>query len=107
MTREQAVAAYRAATKNVSKSTTIALWVCLGFSMALFVAAFFAPPKGEINQSVLRAVAEILGIAALFFAWGAVLEGLGVKLTHGETTIVVQDMDGKTAGKTEEIKTDE
>ena len=95
MTREQAVAAYRAATKNVSKSTTIALWVCLGFSMALFVAAFFAPPKGEINQSVLRAVAEILGLAALFFAWGAVLEGLGVKLTHGSTTIEVHDHDGQ------------
>lgn len=44
---------------------------------------------------MLKAGAEIFAFASLFMLREAILEGLGVKLTHGQTTIEVHDLDGK------------
>ena len=89
-----ALARFRAATKRIKTSTTIALWLCLGASLGLLVASFIVPPTGVIDGSVLRAASLIFGFAALFVAREAIMEGLGVKLTHGETIIEIKDQDG-------------
>ena len=88
------LARFRAATKRIKTSTSIALWLCLGASLGLLVASFIVPPTGVIDGSVLRAASLIFGFAALFVAREAIMEGLGVKLTHGETTIEIKDQDG-------------
>ena len=82
-------------THRVSRSTTIALWVCLGTTIALFVTSFVIPPHGVIDPSVFKAAGFLTGFATLFEAREAIREGLGVKLTHGDTTLQVGDMDGK------------
>ena len=87
--------------RNVRKSTTIALWVCLIVSISLFIASFLVPPMGEISPSVLRAVGEIFGIMGLIVLREAIMEGLGVKMTHGNTSIEIKDLDG---GGSVEIK---
>ena len=82
-------------THRVSKSTTIALWTCLSCSIALFVTSFFIPPRGIIDASVFKAAGFLFAFAALFELREAIREGLGVKLTHGNTTIEVHDLDGQ------------
>ncbi len=84
-------------TRNVKASTTIAIWVCLLAAIGLYVASFLVPPMGEIHPSVLKAGSWIFAFAALAELREAVQEGLGFKLTHGDTTVVVQDMDSKPA----------
>lgn len=93
--REQRIARFREETKNISKTTTILLWIFGLTTIALFAASFIVPPTGEISPSVLKAAALLFAFATLAEAREAIREGLGVKLTHGNTTIVVQDLDGK------------
>lgn len=94
-TREQRIERFREGTKNVTKTTTILLWIFGLTTIALFVASFIVPPTGEISPSVLKAAALLFAFATLAEAREAIREGLGVKLTHGNTTIVVQDLDGQ------------
>lgn len=94
-TIRQSVREFRAMTKRVSISTTVALWVCLSMTIAMFAVSFFIPPKGVIDASVFKAAGFMFAFASLFELREAIREGLGVKLTHGETTVEIHDMDGK------------
>lgn len=93
---------FRALTRKVKPSTTIALWVCLAASLGFLTASFVVPPTGIVDQSVLRAASLIFGFAALFVVREAVMEGLGIKLTHGDTVIEVKDLDGHQPDNPEE-----
>ncbi len=89
------LARLRAMARNVRTSTTVLLWVFSLTAIGLFVASFLVPPMGEIDPSVLKAGGIIFAFAALAEAREAIIEGLGVKVTHGSTTIEVKDQDGK------------
>jgi len=102
MTRDATIARFREATKNIKPGTTIALWTSFFLSAGLLIASFVVPPMGIIDGSVLKAASLIFGFAGLFFLREAVMEGLGVKLTHGETTIEVKDLDNQPKAENEE-----
>ena len=89
---------FRAETKNVSRQTTVLLWIFSITAIALFAASFIVPPTGVIDPSVLKAAALLFAFASLAEAREAIREGLGVKLTHGQTTIEVHDLDGPSEG---------
>ena len=93
---------FRVLTRRVRTSTTIALWFCVVCSVGLFIASFCVPPLGEISPSVLKAGGEIFAFASLIMLREAVMEGLGVKMSHGNTTIEIKDMDGKPGEKPKE-----
>lgn len=95
MTVQQQVREFRVMTKRVSTSTTIALWVCLTTTIGLFVTSALMPPKGVIDPSIFKAGGYLFGFATLFVVREAIREGLGVKLTHGDTTVEIKDLDGK------------
>ena len=97
MTRkqEQRLERWREATRRVTWQTSALLWIFSLSSVGLFVASFLVPPLGAIDPSVLKSVALLFAFAALAEAREAIREGLGVKLTHGSTTIEVHDLDGK------------
>lgn len=95
MTAQQSIREFRVITKRVSTSTTIALWVCLATTIGLFVMSAVMPPKGVVDPSMFKAAGYLFGFATLFVLREAIREGLGVKLTHGDTTIEVKDLDGK------------
>lgn len=80
--------------QRVSIQTTVLLWLFSLVAIGLFIASFIVPPTGVIDPSVLKAVAWVFAFAALAEAREAIREGLGVKLTHGSTTIEVHDLDG-------------
>lgn len=98
----QSVREFRAMTRRVSMSTTIALWVCLSMTIIMFAVSLFIPPKGVIDPSIFKAAGFLFAFATLFELREAIREGLGVKLTHGDTTIEVHDLDGKPTDNEEE-----
>lgn len=95
MTAEQSMREFRAITRRVSTSTTIALWVCLTVTIGLFIASACIPPYCVVDPSMFKAAGYLFGFATLFVVREAIREGLGVKLTHGETTVEIKDMDIK------------
>lgn len=95
MSTRQVLREFRAMTHRVSKSTTIALWVCLLTTIALFTLSAIVPPMGSIDPSMFKAGGYLFAFAGLFVLREAIREGLGVKMTHGDTTIQVGDLDGK------------
>ena len=92
--KKERLSRFRAMARNVKTSTSIALWICTACSLGLFIASFIVPPTGVIDPSVIRTGAEILGFATLFMLREAIMEGLGVKMTHGNTSIEIHDLDG-------------
>ena len=88
MTREQ---------KNNMRCTRykIVAVVLATIAVGLLIGSFFMPPQGKIDGSVLSAVGEIIGIIAIFFAWEAVDRGIDAKVTHGNTTIELNNPDKK------------
>ena len=95
MTVEQSMREFRVITKRVSTSTTIALWVCLLTTIALFITSALVPPKGVIDPSMFKAAGYLVGSATLIVIREAIREGLGVKLTHGNSSLEIKDTDGK------------
>ena len=91
----QRLAQFRKFTRNVRPCTTIGLWFCTIAAIGLFAASFFMPPTGQIDPSVIKAAGYCFAFAGLYELREAILEGFGVKLTHGDTVIEVKDQDGK------------
>ena len=89
------ISEFRAITSRVSISTTIALWVCLCMTISMFAASLCLPPIGTIDPTVFKGAGFLFAFATLFELREAIREGLGVKLTHGETTVEIHDLDGK------------
>lgn len=94
--QRRTLARLRAMSRNVRTSTTVGIWFCTISAIGLLVASFIVPPMGEISPSVLKAGSLIFAFAALIEVREAITEGLGVKVSHGQTTVEVRDTDGKT-----------
>lgn len=76
-------------THNISKHTTIAMWVFAIITVGLGIYSAICPPEGVIDKSVLTFGALMAGFATLAVAREAIKEGLGVKYTHGDTHIEI------------------
>ena len=74
---------------------------CVAISAGLIIASFVTPPMWIIDGSVLAAVGELFGFAALGEVGAAIERGHGATITHGGTTIEIKkeddDMDGEKA----------
>lgn len=92
---QETVREFRAMTKRVSVSTSIALWTCLLMTIAMFMVSICLPPYAEIHPSIFKGAGVLFAFATLFEVREAIREGLGVKLTHGDTTVEIHDLDGK------------
>lgn len=60
-------------------------------AVLLIVAGFIVPPTGVIDPSVLTAIGELFGFAALAQIPAMIESGHRVKITHGQTTIEAHD----------------
>lgn len=73
-----------------------AFWTCLLISIALIITAFFIPPMAVIDGSVVAAVGELFGFAAL----GVVIEGLdkgrNVTISKGDVNVTLNDKNENT-----------
>lgn len=66
--------------------------ICSSTSLLLIVAGFFVPPMGIIDGSVLKAVGELFGFAALSQV-PMIIKGRNVELKHGNTSLSLGDDD--------------
>lgn len=67
-------------------------WCLVGASIIMFLLGLFIPPPGIIDSSVLYAVSELLGFAALYTIIHAVDKGLDAKFQHGNTAVTIGDL---------------
>lgn len=67
-------------------------WICLLISVVLLIASFLLPPMGQIDPSVLQAVAE-LGFFMVIFKLpniiSSIKDGHSVTIKKGETEFTV------------------
>lgn len=66
-------------------------YVCLAFSLALFIGGFFCPPMGIIDGSILKAGGILLGFATLAVAGQNLANGKDVIFSHGDTKVEIND----------------
>lgn len=66
-------------------------YICLAFSLALFIGGFFCPPMGVIDGSVLTAGGILLGFATLAVAGQNLANGKDVTFSHGDTKVEIND----------------
>lgn len=70
-----------------------AFYICLLTSIFLIVTAFFLPPVAYIEASVLTAVGELFGFAALGTVISAIEKGGDVKITKGDLNVHIDNPD--------------
>lgn len=79
-----------------SKIAGWSFWTCLTLSAALLVAGFLTPPMAIIDGSVLTAVGELFGFAALGVGFEAVRLGRNLRIAKGD---LVAEITRKRKGK--------
>lgn len=82
--------------KKSRKACTTLKKFAIAFSVVavgLLFVAFFTPPPYEIHSSVIAAVGEIFAFVALLFTWEATDRGLDAKITHGSTSVELNNPD--------------
>ena len=70
--------------------------VCLIASVGLIITSFLTPPAWIIDGSVLAAVGELFGFAALGEVAAAVERGHSASISHGNTTIEIKKEEDET-----------
>lgn len=63
------------------------------FSLVLLTASFLCPPLAVIDGSILAAVGEVFGFAALWTLIKAMDEGHTATITHKDTTLTIGEED--------------
>ena len=82
---------------NIMKKATAGnpvFWVCFILCAGLIIAGFCVPPMGSIDGSVLTGVGEMFAFPTLWTVWHAIDKGIDAKLTHGNTSVVIGDING-------------
>jgi hypothetical protein len=59
----------------------------------LIIAGFIMPPQGEIDGSVLTAVGELILFPSLAFGFRAIMAGMELHITKGDTHIEISKED--------------
>lgn len=75
------------------KSAKIWFAVTTVTAIALIVTGFIIPPTGAIDGSVLTAVGELIGFAALAQIPALARRGTDVTLSHGQTSLTLNNPD--------------
>lgn len=76
-------------TSRISKETTMMLCILIGITAGLIIYSSICPPPGHIDEHTLKLVPWTFAFCSLFVAREAIKEGLGVKYTHGDTSIEI------------------
>ena len=80
--------------KNYLKSNLF-FWLFSGIGLLLIIVAFFIPPTAYIEQSVLIAVGEINGFAALGAVIKAIDKGSSATFHHNGTELTITSDEDK------------
>ena len=70
-------------------SNNLFFWLFSGIGLLLIIISFFIPPAAQIHQSVLIAVGEINGFAALGAVIKAIDKGSSATFHHNGTEVTI------------------
>ena len=87
--------------KNYLQSNLF-FWIFSIIGLLLIIIAFFIPPTAYIDQSVLYAVAEINGFAALGAVIKAIDKGRSASIKHSGTEVTITGNEDEEEGDEEE-----
>ena len=87
--------------KNYLSNNTF-FWIFSIIGLLLIIIAFFLPPAAQIHQSVLYAVAEINGFAALGAVIKAIDKGSSATFHHNGTEVTINSNEDEEEGDEEE-----
>lgn len=79
----------------MKNNTTKTFVATLAVAIVLLVSGFCAPPMGVVDGSVLTAVGELFGFATLAQLPAVVGKNNNVKITHGNTSIDIDNNQNK------------
>lgn len=82
--------------KNAVKGNA-PFWVLTVFALLLIGVSFAIPPLGFIEPSVIAATGEVMGFFALWILVRALEKGSRAKITHGQTSVTINDKDEEDA----------
>ena len=86
--------------RNYLKSNLF-FWLFSGIGLLLIIIAFFIPPAAHIDQSVLIAVGEINGFAALGAVIKAIDNGGSATFHHNNTELTINSNEDEDEDKQE------
>ena len=69
----------------------IPFFILGGVSLLLLIISWIAPPPMQVHESVLQAVAEIFGFAALWTIVIAVEKGTGASFRKGDVEVEIKE----------------
>lgn len=75
------------------KAAKIWFSITTATALLLIVVGFIIPPMGVIDGSVLTAVGELIGFAALAQIPPLVKKGADITIQHGQTSVTVNNPD--------------
>ena len=87
--------------KNYLENNTF-FWIFSIIGLLLIIVAFFIPPTAYIDQSVLIAVGEINGFAALGAVIKAIDKGSSATFHHNGTELTINSNEDEEEGDEEE-----
>ena len=73
----------------------VPFWILAGVAIAIGVTAFFIPPQGVIDPSVLKFISWMFAFAALWTVFAAMMRGIDARVTHGKTSLTVGSLEDK------------
>lgn len=77
--------------KDAQRRYGIVFWMFACISILLIGTGFILPPTGSIDGSVLTACGELLVFPILHIVWSALMKGTDVTLTHGQTSVTINN----------------
>lgn len=80
-------------TDNITRQTSIAMWLSWGFMVLLLTWCFVIPPRGENAEEILKACVLVYSVIPSAIIREALKEGKGAKISHGDTNIEIKDYD--------------
>ena len=73
----------------------VPFFVLGGISLILLIISWIAPPPMQIHETVLQAVAEIIGLAALWTVVLAIENGSTASFKKGDLELEIKDHENK------------
>ena len=76
---------------NVYLKYNTPFFILGGIALVLLIISWIAPPPMQVHESVLQAVAEIFGFAALWTIVIAVEKGTGASFRKGDVELEIKE----------------
>jgi len=67
-------------------------WVAIVLAAIIaisYIVGIIIPPPGELTESQLSGMRQMIILVTIFFAWDAVIRGLNAKFEHGQTKVTI------------------